>query len=665
MLKPTRLFLVCSILTLCTLSLALGQEVRKDPSNKTPIITASVTADGVRIAAPSAVVQLRLEIYNDAGQKLLDTEQRGGNVLDWHLQGGAGERVADGTYLGVVTIKNPSGRLSQKLGLLTVTAQSTTIRSAGIADLSPRQAQVVGPIEGEDEGLEVLPAEGPQPVTVVAHTGDEAQLTRTRGALTFRVGDFFNGNDKEQMRLTEDGNLGLGTTKPRVKLDVAGVIRAREGFMFSDGSMLKLNERGVLTRTGADGLALNSVTTSQDRIAKFTDNAGTVGDSVITESAGNVGIGTSTPDSKFVVSSNTATLPPALGTARFADADGVQTTVFADSFGTNPIFNVRRANGTAAAPSALQTGQLIGVIGASGYGTSAYTGTRARVGFFASEPWTNTANGTYLTFNTTANGSATPGGTERMRVDNFGNVGIGTNNPSAKLEVAGNLKLSGANSGLTFPDGTSMTTAATGGTMSGTSIVNAVNDPATAGMINDNRLSPNVARLNSANTFNGNQTVNGAVQSTSGGFVFPDGSVQTGAAGQGFTKSTSTNLEISPGSGSEIISVDFPAGTYLLTASIQFENTANLLFQNNSRLVSCIFSHPISQNEPGWQVRLGAPGNQADQVPLTFTGVYTDTQPWHVSLFCQVLNGGIDRSYVLVKGRRLTAVRLGNLVTQP
>jgi len=59
-----------------------------------------------------------------------DTEQRGGNVLDWHLQGGAGERVADGVYLCVLTIKNLSGRLSQKLGRVTVSGQSTVVRSA-------------------------------------------------------------------------------------------------------------------------------------------------------------------------------------------------------------------------------------------------------------------------------------------------------------------------------------------------------------------------------------------------------------------------------------------------------------------------------------------------------------------------------------------------------
>jgi hypothetical protein len=90
-----------------------------------------------------------------------------------------------------------------------------------------------------------------------------------------------------------------------------------------------------------------------------------------------------------------------------------------------------------------------------------------------------------------------------------------------RLEVGGNVKLSGAGSALIFPDGTSMTTAAAGGAApTGTGIVAAINDPATAGVINDNRLSPNFARLNAANafvgsnTFSGNQSVTGNVSAT-------------------------------------------------------------------------------------------------------------------------------------------------------
>src|SRR6266853_1226190 len=97
-------------------------------------VTASATTERVRFTSPNTVVQLRLEVYDEAGQKLLDTEQRGGNVLDWHLQGGAGERLADGVYLCVLTIKNLSGRLSQKLGQVTVSGQSSVVRSATVAE---------------------------------------------------------------------------------------------------------------------------------------------------------------------------------------------------------------------------------------------------------------------------------------------------------------------------------------------------------------------------------------------------------------------------------------------------------------------------------------------------------------------------------------------------
>src|SRR6266550_7757036 len=280
MLKPTRLS-VALLLTLCTLSLALGQEMTKTVTpDKTQIVTASTTAERVRIAAPSAVVQLRLEVYDEAGQKLFDTEQHGGNVLDWHLQGSSGERVADGTYLCVVTSKNLTGRLSQKMGMVTVNAEGTQMRAAAAGELSLRQTQTVGPMESDGEGLAVIAAVDREPVTVLANTGEEGQLTRTRGALSFRMGDFFSGADKEQMRLTEEGNLGIGTTKPKVKLDVAGTIRAREGFAFADGSRLNINEKGALTLTNSSGNIVPHVagTGTQDRLAKWIDNSGNLGD---------------------------------------------------------------------------------------------------------------------------------------------------------------------------------------------------------------------------------------------------------------------------------------------------------------------------------------------------------------------------------------------------
>src|SRR6266852_125912 len=166
-------FLLLLVVLMLLASAAFGQvqpdnNVEQAAVQLTSTVTAAATAERVRFTSPNTVVQLRLEVYDEAGQKLLDTEQRGGNVLDWHLQGGAGERVADGVYLCVLTIKNLAGRLNQKLGLVTVNAQSTVVRSAAVAELNRRQAQTVGPVEIGQSGLTVMGGDDTQPVTVLA-----------------------------------------------------------------------------------------------------------------------------------------------------------------------------------------------------------------------------------------------------------------------------------------------------------------------------------------------------------------------------------------------------------------------------------------------------------------------------------------------------------------
>ena len=408
-------------------------------------ITATAVDDRVRVTAPSSVVQMRLEVYATSGEKLFDQEIRGGNVFDWHLQNGQAQRLPPSNYVCVVTAKSVSGKLTQKIGAVSIEEKSASLQPAESKQLSAAQSQTIGPVE-ENSSWTVSGQDEPQTPTVIAHDGTDGQMIRGRGALTFRIGDFFSGVDKEQMRLTEEGNLGIGTSEPKATLDVAGTIRAQR-VLIAKPNRPAGDLKAQVTDDVDSAQPLASGTGTQDRIAKWTDNAGTLGDSGITETAGGfVGIGTTTPGSKLVVSANTATLPPASGVARFADADGGQTAVFADAFSNNAIFNVRRANGTAANPSALQANQLIGVIGASGYGASAYMGTRARVAFWASEMWTNSANGTYVTFNTTANGTATPGGSERVRIDNAGNVGIGmTPDPNIKLDVNGSTRITPGN----------------------------------------------------------------------------------------------------------------------------------------------------------------------------------------------------------------------------
>ena len=54
-----------------------------------------------------------------------------------------------------------------------------------------------------------------QSLTLTAHDGENGQVTSTTGSLTFRTGDTLSGNDREQMRVTPEGRVGIGTTDPQ------------------------------------------------------------------------------------------------------------------------------------------------------------------------------------------------------------------------------------------------------------------------------------------------------------------------------------------------------------------------------------------------------------------------------------------------------------------
>src|SRR5205085_9979301 len=121
--------------------------------------------------------------------------------------------------------------------------------------------------EAEQSGF-VEPEKSLAPVTkdaaviLTAHDGSTGQVVSTRGGLTFRAGDFFAGKDKELMRLTPEGDLGVGVTTPKAKLDVAGTIRARGGILFDDGTVLNSAGRAAKGAPGNSSHPLAGDTTA-------------------------------------------------------------------------------------------------------------------------------------------------------------------------------------------------------------------------------------------------------------------------------------------------------------------------------------------------------------------------------------------------------------------
>ena len=96
-----------------------------------------------------------------------------------------------------------------------------------------------------------------------------------------------------------------------------------------------------------------------------------------------------------------------------------------------------------AAPLAVQADNIVGQIQMRGYGTTGFATTaRAGIRLTAAENWSDTAQGAFLAFMTTPKLSNTIN-VERMRITDAGNVGIGTTNPLVKLDVAGDLQVTG------------------------------------------------------------------------------------------------------------------------------------------------------------------------------------------------------------------------------
>ncbi|HEY3027943.1 MAG TPA: hypothetical protein VGJ55_17470, partial [Pyrinomonadaceae bacterium] len=110
-------------LILCMLSTVLAQTqqqsiVAQKAGQTGATVTASATAERVRFTAPSNVMRMQLQIISESGQILFDVSSKG-NVLDWSLEDGSGQRL-QGSYLTVVTVKSLSGRLSERIGTVSV-----------------------------------------------------------------------------------------------------------------------------------------------------------------------------------------------------------------------------------------------------------------------------------------------------------------------------------------------------------------------------------------------------------------------------------------------------------------------------------------------------------------------------------------------------------------
>jgi len=236
-----------------------------------------------------------------------------------------------------------------------------------------------------------------------------------------------------RMWITSAGNVGIGTSAPGSPLTVTNA---------SADPLVALNATGTQNnavawlRSGVSHGAIYQENAGAFHIRNFTAQPSIFWTNNtermrITE-AGRVLVGLS---SGISVAGSTAGIQTA-AVAGFIDAMRFS----ADSPG--PLFKlVKSRSATVGTNAAVLSGDAIGQIGFIGADGTSYIFGAAITGEVDGTPGTNDMPGR-LVFSTTPDGSNTP--IERMRIDNTGNVGIGTASPTARLDVSPSVRATGS-----------------------------------------------------------------------------------------------------------------------------------------------------------------------------------------------------------------------------
>jgi hypothetical protein len=216
------------------------------------------------------------------------------------------------------------------------------------------------------------------------------------------------------------GNVGIGTTNPISPISLAQAL----------GNKIDLWQNGT-TRYGfgiQSNLLQTYVATSTNDFAWGTGNSTSFSELMRLTGDGKLGVGTSTPFGILNLSSTSTAAD------RFAYFDNYSNS----ANGAGLVF--RKSRGTVSSPSGVLTNDLLVNIGGRGFGASAFaSSSRGQILFASAENWSDTAQGTNIRFLTTQIGTTAT--VEAMRIDDMGQIGIGTTAPGYLLDVNGNANI--------------------------------------------------------------------------------------------------------------------------------------------------------------------------------------------------------------------------------
>jgi hypothetical protein len=220
----------------------------------------------------------------------------------------------------------------------------------------------------------------------------------------------FQTNSTERMRIDSAGNVGVGTSSPGVRFDVTGQGRLGNGVAQASPSATDIASTSHTILGGQGGNALfvgqYATTFAAWLQSSFTNPTTATYNLVLQPLGGNVGIGTASPGAKLDVVGN-ASFGAAITTGTGLSTGDAQLEVGGNRSGNGPAYmDLHAVAGGDFSARVLRTGGTNGNMEIANAGTGVLT--------------------------------IATNGTEKMRVESGGNVGIGTTAPTTIFHVQQN-----------------------------------------------------------------------------------------------------------------------------------------------------------------------------------------------------------------------------------
>jgi hypothetical protein len=357
---------------------------------------------------------------------------------------------------------------------------------------------------------------------------DSGELKLTAGYSGWGGFQTFYTNGSERARIDSAGNLGIGTSSPTQKLDVAGTVRIVETGSPSGAAGLQVSVNGVnartirMTDTASSGKTFDFINRAQGVAGNFgfyDDTAGAY--RYIIDSAGNLGLGVtpsawsglkafefvgvgsslaSAANNNLFLSSNAWYNGTNWRYGITAEASQYQSFSGAHKWYTAPSGTAGNAISFTQAMTLDASGNLlVGTTSAGGVGLTAYSSgiirqnvsgtTLSQYQYSSSSVGTITTDGVNIAYN--AAGVlifGTNGTTERARITSGGDLLVGTTSVNQKLTVNGGI---GALANVSATTGSLGVVIGTAGSATGTSdTAFIVSDNGGYGGYNDLIISP-------------------------------------------------------------------------------------------------------------------------------------------------------------------------------